>query len=96
MPKIITIKNYNREQGYVKGEGTSPVIGFNIGSKHYIINEVDYCARSTTGRGNLVIPRTAYTLIKYNPKTRTARAREVTDRSLLEKIAVEFNMEGKR
>jgi len=91
----ITIRNYDRENGLVETEGTSPFLGLDIGGKHYIIGKKDYCANSTRGRGDLVIPRTAYELIEYNERTRTAKAREVTERSLLEKIAVEFHMQGR-
>ena len=69
----------------------SPFSGFNIGEKHYIISEEDFLD-STIGKGGLIIPKTAYELVSYNEKTRLAVAREVTESSLLETIAVEFHM----
>jgi hypothetical protein len=93
MPNEITIRNYDRENGLVETDGTSPFLGLDINGKHYIIGEEDYCVNSTRGRGDLVIPKTVYELVAYNERTGTAKAKEVTERSLLEKIAVEFHMQ---
>ena len=93
MPEEIIIENYDRESGLVEDSGTSPYLGLDLDGKHYILNEDDYCAHSTEGRGGLTIPRTAFELVKYDAQTRTATAREITDKSLVQRIAVEFHMQ---
>ena len=95
MSKQITIRDYDLDSCRVETHETSPFLGLNIGEKHYIISEEDYCANSTEGRGGLVKPKTAYELISYNERTRLAKAKEVVDPSLLENIAVEFHMQGR-
>jgi len=94
MSKEITIRRYDRENGRVRVEGTSPFLGFDIKGEHYIIGEEDYLQSSSGARGNLVIPRTAYVLVSYDERTEIAKAREITDGSLLERIAIEFHMEN--
>ncbi len=91
----MTIRNYDLDRGRVATSESSPYLGLNIGEKHFVISEKDYCELSTEGRGGLVIPKTAYELLNYDARTLTAKVREVTDRSLLEKIAVEFHMLGR-
>ena len=95
MQEEIIIKNYDRERGCVDTSETSPYLGLDLDGKHYILNEDDYCAHSTEGRGGLTIPRTAFELVKYDAQTGTATAREVTDKSLVQRIAVEFHMQDR-
>lgn len=91
MPNKITIKDYDRATGLVKAEATSPLQGYDVDGKHYIVRDNDFLGGSE-GREGLVIPNVVYELVSYDEQTGTAKARKVTERSLLEKIAVELHL----
>ena len=90
----ITIKNYDPELGRVNEE-KSDYLGFDVEGKHYIFHIDDYVTYDPPKRGDLTVPKRAFELVSYDEKTCVAKAREITDSSLLEKIAIEFHLEGK-
>ena len=93
MPSEITIRNYDREKGIIQWEETSPFLGVDLDGKHYILREEDILNAQTRGRSEVAVPRRAYQLISYDAKKGIAKAIEVTERSLLERIALEFHQE---
>ena len=99
MTNTIKISNYDLEDGCtIRGESLdldSPYRGVGFEGNHYIVNINDLANHATIGRGGLEIPRAVFEVIDYNVQTMVSRAREVTDRTLVERIALEFHMKNR-
>ena len=91
MTNEIIIDDYDLEHGGQYGR-ESDYQGVDVDGKQYVFRVDDYVGGKKNQRG-LRVPRKAYQVVKYTKETATAKAREVTDPSLLEKIAFAWRID---
>jgi len=90
MTKQITLENY--QEGSIQAEDDEQTyLGVDVNGTEYLIKGEDYLT-VIAPEGQVVVPRKAYEVVSANPKERTAKVREVTEKGLLKLIGLEFDM----
>ena len=72
-----------------RNPGADSYMGVNYGGGQYIIFKDDYVYSNMVKEG-VVVPHKAYELLRYDFETGFTHAREVSDRLLVERVAIEF------
>jgi len=87
----ITINDYDRNLEI--GLNTNAFLEVDIEGRTYFVKQDDYFGGSMTEK-HILMPKKAYERVSFDEDTGTAKAREITDRSLVQRIAVELHFQG--